>query len=122
MAQISVTELLSDPDFVDAISVISRVPSINSYGEQTFTETTLATIGSVQPANFKQVQKIPELMRVADISSFWFKGTIVASAPGLYSSILVFRGKRYQVKTVADWSNWGEGYTEGTCVAEVPAP
>lgn len=121
MANIDVSELLSDPDFVDPIQVITRTQRVDGLGQGTYFEKVLNTFGSVQPANFKTVNKLPEAMRVANVSSFFFKGEIIASDPGKYSSILVFRGKRYQVQTVADWSNYGNGYTEGTCVAEVPA-
>lgn len=121
MAQIDVSELMSDPDFVDPIQVVTRVPRVNSLGEVSFFESVLKSVGSVQPADFKVVQKLPDALRVANVSSFWFKGIIIASAPGKYSSILVFKGVRYQVQTVADWSNFGAGYCEGTCIAEVPA-
>jgi len=121
MAFIGVTELMSDPDFVDAMQVITRLPSINFLGENSLRESVLDTVGSIQPADFKTLQRLPEELRVADVSSFFFKGQIIATAPGKYSSILVFKGKRYQVQTVADYSNWGPGYTEGTCIAEVPS-
>lgn len=121
MAQLDVSELMSDPDFIDPIQIITRVPSVDSLGQNHFTETVLATVGSVQPASYRTVQKLPEAFRLANVSSFWVKGVIVASAPGKYSSVLVFRGASYQVQTVADWSNFGEGYCEGTCVAEVPS-
>lgn len=121
MAQINVTELLSDPDFVDVIQLVTRVPQVNSLGENVLTSSTVNSVGSVQPASGRAVNRLPEAMRVANVSSFWFKGTIVASAPGKYSSVLVFKGTRYQVQTVMDWTNWGEGWCEGTCIAEVPA-
>jgi hypothetical protein len=121
MANVDVSDLLSDPDFVDPIQVITRYETVNYLGEQSFAEQVLNTFGSVQPANYRTVQKLPEALRVANVSSFFFKGDIIASEPGKYSSILVFRGQRYQVQTVADWSNFGRGFTEGTCVAEVPA-
>lgn len=122
MAQIDVTELLSDPDFVDRILLVTRKPSINSLGENILEECSVETIGSVQPASGRVVQRLPDDLRVANISSFWFKGKIVASEPGKYSSILIFKGMRYQVQTVDDWTNWGAGWCEGTCVGEVPAP
>lgn len=121
MAQIDVSELVSDPDFTDAMQVISRVPTVNALGENTLVETTFDSFGSVQPASGRTIQRLPDALRVANVSSFWFKGAIVASAPGQYPSILTFRGVRYQVQLVFDWSNWGAGYTEGVCVAEVPA-
>lgn len=114
------TDLLSDPDFVDPVMLVSRQPFINSLGENTLREVSTNTIGSVQPATGKTLQRLPEALRVANVSSFWLKGTIIASEPGKYSSILIFKGKRYQVQTVFDWSNFGQGYTEGTCVAEFP--
>ena len=119
MANVDVSDLLSDPDFVDPIQVITRTPRTNSLGEASFSECVLNTYGSVQPADFKTVNKLPEALRVANVSSFFFKGEIVATAPGKYSSVLVFRGQRYQLQTVADYSNWGRGFTEGTCVAQV---
>lgn len=121
MADIDVSTLMSDPDFIDPIQVITRTPRNNSLGEVSFSESVLNTYGSVQPANNQAVQKLPELMRVGNLSSFYFKGEIVATAPGKYSSILVFQGQRYQVLTVEDWSNFGRGYTQGVCVAEVPS-
>lgn len=121
MAQIDVSELMDDPDFVDELTIITRTPWVDSFGMNRIGEMDFVTVGSVQPASFRTVQKLPEAMRVADMSSFWLKGQIIASAPGKYSSILVFRKKRYQVISVADWSNFGQGYTEGICVAEVPS-
>jgi len=122
MALIDVSDLLVDPDFVDEITLVSRVPTVNSMGENSLAETSLVSVGSVQPASGRTIQKLPDAMRVANVSSFWFKGTIVASAPGQYSSVLIFNGQRYQVQTVDNWSNFGEGFCEGTCVAEIPAP
>lgn len=121
MANVDVTNLLSDPDFVDKIEVITRTPKVNSQGENKLSEDCLATIGSVQPATGRALQRLPEALRLENMSSFWFKGRIVASDPGLYPSILVFKGRRYQVKNVFDWSNFGQGYTEGLCVAEAPS-
>jgi hypothetical protein len=121
MAQIDVSELLHDPDFVDKMTVITRTPIINSKGQNKLTECPFESVGSVQPASGRTISKLPDEFRVANVSSFWFKGKIIASAPGKYSSIIVFRGQRFQVQTVFDWTNFGAGWCEGTCTAEVPA-
>lgn len=121
MSRIDITELLTDPDFVDEMTVITRYPRVNSKGENLLNEKQVISVGSVQPASGKTVFKLPEEFRVANVSEFYFKGAIIATAPGKYSSIIVFKGQRFQVQTVADWTNWGAGWTEGTCVAEVPA-
>lgn len=124
MAQIDVSELMTDPDFVDAVTVITRVQSVDSSGVASYSESSLTTIGSVQPASYRTVQKLPESLRMEDLSSFWIKGPaaiLTTTASGGYPSILVFRGLRYQVRNVANWGNFGQGYAEGICVAEPPS-
>lgn len=121
MARIDVTELLSDPDFVDNVQIVSRQSSENTYGENVITESTRNLVGSVQPASGKALQRLPEALRVANVSSFWVKGEIVATADGKYPDLLVFKGKRYQVQFIFDWTNWGAGWTEGTCIVETPS-
>lgn len=121
MGQIDVSDILCDPDFTDKLCLIDRCTSVNGRGENVLAETKLDTIGSVQPASGKTIQRLPEALRVGNVSSFWMKGKITVSAPGKYTSIIVFKGRRYQIQMVFDWTNWGLGWCEGTCVAEVPS-
>jgi hypothetical protein len=122
MAQIDVTDLYHDPDFMDEIEIISRRPIVNLYGENDTQDVCRKSIGCVQPATGKAIQRLPEALRVANVSSFWINGPIEASRePGKYTDILVFRGRRYQVQIVFDWTNWGAGWSEGTCVGEAAA-
>ena len=97
------------------------MPQVNAHGENVLTECPVDTVGSVQPIDGDTIQRIPETMRQANMMSFFLKGKITVSEKGRYPDILVFCGKRFQVKVVFDWSNWGAGYSEGMCVAEVPA-
>lgn len=121
MALIDVTELLSDPDFIDPVSIVSRTPIINNFGENTLNETSIQTVGSVQPASGKALQRLPQDLQISDMSSFWVKAEIAVNEPGKYTDVLVFKSRRYQVVTVFQWSNWGAGYSEGLCVAEKPS-
>lgn len=121
MAQVDVTELFTDPDFVDVMSIADRVSFVDSLGQNVLTEKVTTSVGSVQPASGRAIQRLPEALRVANMTSFWFKGLIVASSPGKYTSQLVFKGQRYNVVTVFDWTNFGQGWCEGLCVAEAPA-
>lgn len=122
MAQLDVTELMTDPDFVDVMFQVSRKSATNSYGEIIITECRNKTVGSVQPADGKTVERLPEAERISNLMSFWINGTIVAAEPGKYTDILIFKGQRFQVKNVFDWTTWGRGWCEGLCVAEIPAP
>lgn len=121
MAQIDVSELLCDPDFVDKLILVQRRSTVNEMGENIITNQNFDTIGSVQPASGKTISRLPDEFRVANVSSFWIKGTITTDANGRYSDIIIFKCQRYTIQTVQDWSNYGQGYCEGTCVREVAA-
>jgi len=122
LAQLDVSDLLLDPVFIDPITLIHRTPTVNSYGENTLMENSVTTVGSVQPASTKQIQRLPEALRLADIRSFFIKAEIKSDGTSVYPDIIVFQGKRFQVQSVAPWLNYGSGWNEGICVAEVPAP
>lgn len=121
MAQIDVSELLADPDFVDPIQLVHRIPQVNSLGENKLTDSVVPTVGSVQPVSGKTLQRLPEALRLQNISSFWIRGEIPTTAAGKYASVIVFKGRRYNIQHVFDWTNWGAGWSEGVCIAEPPA-
>ena len=118
MGILSVEEVLSDPDFVDEMVLIHRKTTVNSFGENVLSECGLPTYGVIQPASGKTIQRLPDALRVANLKSFWVRGKIVADGNGQYTDILVHKGIRYQVQNIFDWANWGEGWSEGTCVQE----
>lgn len=123
MANVDVADLLVDPDFVDAMSMINRTPTLNSLGENVLVDAApVVSVGSIQPVSGQTMKKLPDGLQNENIRSFWFKGTIPTTGAGIYTAILTFRSARYQVRHVFDWTNFGQGWSEGVCVAEVPAP
>lgn len=122
MGLIDTTELLFDPDFVDALTLIRRVPSVDSFGQSSTTDTPFATIGSIQPITGKAAQRLPEELQFSDVRSFWIKATIQTDGSGIYPDLISWNGENYAIKIVFAWTNWGAGWCEGVCVREVPAP
>jgi hypothetical protein len=122
MALIDVSDLLVDPDFVDNLQVIRRTAAVNARGENVVSEpTTIATVGSIQPASAKQLQRLPEALRIADVRSFFINLPIVQDGSSNYPDVIVYGGKRFQVQTAAPWANYGAGWNEGICVAQEPS-
>lgn len=121
MAQIDITELLTDPDFVDPIVIISRFSLVNDFGENVLTESPFKSVGSVQPADSKTIERLPEALQSADVRSFWVKGEISSGGKNKYPDIIFFRGQRFQVQSAAPWLNWGAGWSHGVCVGEKPS-
>lgn len=121
MASIDITELLTDPDFVDRLTIINRASTVNDLGENVLTETPFQSVGSVQPADAKTIERLPEALQSGDVRSFWIKGEISSGGKNKYPDIILFHGKRFQVQTAAPWLNWGAGWSHGVCVDERPA-
>jgi len=122
MAQLDVSDLLLDPDFVDPTTIIRRTTSVNDYGENIVSEPQqINTICSVQPANFKQLQRLPEALRMADVRSFFIKIEILQDKTSAYPDIILFQNQRYEVQTSAPWLNYGGGWCEAIAVRQAPS-
>lgn len=118
---IDITDILADPDLVDPMSIVRRTPCVDSFGENKLTEQSFQTYGSIQSVSGKTLLRLPEAFRVMNVMSFWVKGQIISDGKNRYPDLLIFRGSRFAVQMVFDWTNWGDGWCEGTCVREVPA-
>lgn len=120
MALIDVGFLLVDPDFIDKVTLIKRSSIINVYGEMSLIETATEIFASVQ--NSKGGEKLDRFVdsaRLSDDIEVFYKGVLQAESPGGYADIILWKGKRYQVKLVAeDYINFGEGFTKAICFLE----
>jgi hypothetical protein len=117
---IDVSDILADPEFVDEIVIVHRTPEVNDFGENELKECGVNTVGCVQPVSGSTLQRMPEAFRVANVKSFWVRGKIISDARHKYPDILISKGVRYAVQMIFDWTNWGDGWSEGTCVQERP--
>jgi hypothetical protein len=122
MGQIDITDLLCDPDFVDPVGIVHRRARVNDLGNnEVCAAECISTIGSVQPASGKTLMRLPEEFRVVGVFSFWVKGKIVSDGKCQYPDLLQFHGQDYEVQVIFDWTNWGAGWCEGTCVRKKAA-
>lgn len=121
MALIDVSELLLDPDFISSLTLIHRTATVDDFGQTVLTEKTFDTVGSVQPASNREMQRLPEALRTSDIRVFYIKSEIQSDGDDQYPDIILFQGFRYQVKSIESWLNYGQGWNMGTCVREKPA-
>ena len=118
---IDVSDILNDPEFVQPLTLIQRKENVDNYGKNTLSETPKCTHGCVQPISGKTLARIPEALRVANVQEFWIREKIITDARSKYPDVIVKNGIRYAVQVVFDWSDWGHGWNQGTCVQEVPA-
>ena len=65
MALIDVSQLLTDPDFVNSFIVLRSVQGVDDHGRTTESQVQLAATGSVQPAGKRTYEMFPEAARVS---------------------------------------------------------
>ena len=121
MANIDVTELMTDPDFLSAITLIRRTAAVGSDGENTITDSASVTVRMVvQPGAGDMLERLPESVRNKEFISIWYKNQIIngAATAGNYADVLVWGGKRYIVEHVEPFGNWGRGYWAGVAGLE----
>lgn len=118
MAQIDVSDLLLDPDFIDNLTLIHRTASVSSSGHTVLVESSQVTVGSVQPANGQQIMRLPEALQSSDVRAFYIKAVIQSDGSAQYPDVILFQGGRYLIKQVEQWLNFGAGWNMGICVRE----
>lgn len=119
MALIDVSDLLRDPDFTNVVTLIRRSVSINTHGENVMTESACNIVVSVQGLNSEDIVKLPEGARLSDVITVYYRGDLQPESKGGYSDIIVWQGRRYQVKTIDEnFINFGAGFTRAICVME----
>lgn len=118
MAQIDVSDLLLDPDLADSVTLIRRSAATNGFGEGELTETATPETMVVQGAEGEVLERMPQGARLKDIITVFFRGELHAEADDGYADVIVWNGRRYQVKNVTDYSNFGAGFTSAECLLE----
>jgi hypothetical protein len=113
MALIDVTELLSDPDFVDEFAFARRT-QVMVNGRVTFTTQDSTALGSVQINAPEVLDRFPDAGRPDHWIRIYTLTRMVAQdeAAGTYGDLVAWQGRTYQVKAVDDWSNYGAGYVK----------
>ena len=114
MPLLDVTDILSDPDFADTITVIRTVQVISSGGiaSDGNTQTFPSVQAVVQPDKGRSIQRLAEGARVTDAIKIYTTFVLTAGSGPTEADAVVWNGGTYVVVNVRDWSRFGAGYVE----------
>lgn len=118
MALIDVSELLVDPDFVDDFTVIRAVESVGDNGRATFSPSSSTAIGCVQPSAPSSLRLLPETTRVEGAIDIWTKTHLQVNDGKRAADTVIWNKRSYLVANTRDWSQYGEGYINATCILQ----
>lgn len=113
MALIDVSELLTDPDFVDPFTIARRT-QVMVNGRATFTTAVTDGSGSVQINAPEVLDRFPDAGRPDHWIRIYTLTRLIAQdeTAGTYGDVITWRSRTYQVKAVDDWGNYGVGYVK----------
>lgn len=116
MANLDVSDLLSDPDFADRGIICER--SIQTIGEDGMAENSLTMIkftGVVTPDMGDVLERLDEGERIKGRITIHSQFPLRDGAEGGSADIVVWKDKRYTVTKVSDLTNFGRGFTRASC-------
>lgn len=118
MPDLDVSDILLDPDFCEALTIIRRAITLVKGRQQTTPQT-------ISPAPFGVVTSLSgELIRVADQQNM--PTTIVVHTPfrlrgvsvGFEPDLVVWNGDNYVATAVDNYSHFGGGFIAATCTSQ----
>jgi hypothetical protein len=119
VADIDITELLSDPDFTDQLQLIKRTETIGDDGRTILAEAASTITVVVQAPEASILIRYPDLAEYNSKVCIWYRGELSVAGEGTYADMIVWRNRRWQAwRIVEDYMNWGAGWTMAIFVAE----
>lgn len=118
MAFIDVSEIVNDPDFQDTITITRRAQTINDYGENVLVPVISTMLAVVQAGNGETLERNPGYSVMTDWITIYAQFDFKTDGEGFYADLIGWSGRNYQVKTVTDFINWGNGYSRADCLIQ----
>jgi hypothetical protein len=116
MARLDVTDILTDPDFMDAGLVCERsLQVVGNNGVAVNTTKTTKFIGVVTSDSGDILERMPGVERIKGSISIHTKFLLNDGAPGQTADVVRWRGRRYTVSNVNDYSHFGRGFIVANC-------
>lgn len=116
MARLDVTEILTDPDFVDRGLICERsIQSVGTDGLAVNTTKSIKFMGVVTSDSGDILERMPGVERIKGSITIHSKFRLNDGAPGQTADVVQWQGRRYTVSNVNDYSHFGRGFVTATC-------
>lgn len=115
MALLNVSGILTDPRFASSFDVERSVKATGDDGRtKTRTETFPGLVGSVQPADGTQLQRLPDGSNLQGAIAIFTRNRLTNGDRFTFidADTVLWKGHRYTVLSIKDWTNYGAGHVE----------
>lgn len=116
MPLLDVSEILTDPDFVDtALSVTRNTQVVGSNGIAVNTPVTTPFSGVVTNDDGDIMLRQADGTFVNGSIMIHTRFPLTSGMAGIDADIVTWRGRRFTVINVADWTTYGLGFVRASC-------
>lgn len=111
MPLLDVTEILSDPDFADTITVTRAVETTDGHGRAQTTTQAFPNIVAVVTAGQGDVLKyFPEMANISGAVLIHTTFRLTSTSETTQADTVTWQGRDYQITDLNDWSTFGAGF------------
>lgn len=122
MPLIDVSDLLVDPDFCEPVTIYRRVQSVDTHGRSIISETSQTILAVVTAASANTLNRAPEGTRIEGAITVHSITPLAVATGSRDADELVWKGNRYVVTMLGDYSHYGQGFTVATCTLKPLSP
>ncbi len=115
MAFLDVTDVVLDPDFMDSIVYERNTVTVGSNGLATQTTATGTFLGVVTSNTGDILERLADSERIKGSITIHSMFTLNDGSTGTTADIVLWKGRRYTVSNVNDYSHFGRGFVAATC-------
>lgn len=119
MADVDVSELLNDPDFVDTFVVMRNPATVDATGrlQQPAKPVQTSVFGVVQPASGRTLSVYPDLTNVGAVVEVWTTFGLQVASDKNQPDHIIWDGNTYVVNHVDKWTNFS-GFVHAVCTMQ----
>ena len=118
MALLDVSEVLSDPLFTTAVTLVRSEEYVNDLGEATWRDAEAREVSAVVTSDTKTIERLPDALRRAGTILVRFLVDDFEAFEARGYDAVIWRGRRFVVKDAADYSHFGRGFVRMVCWPE----
>ena len=110
MAQISVIELLTDPDFCDLVTIIRSTETVGDDGVAVYTTQTVQVMASIQANSGDTLMMLPDASRTEGTWEIITTYPLATATDTTKADTVIWRGVEHVVTSIGRFGNFAGGF------------
>ena len=120
MSLLDVSEVISDENFTEPAHWVQRRVVVGADGVGVYTQTTTDIMVIPTSGDGSTLDRRRDAGVVEHRQRFYTSAALSPGVKGEDADRILWRGRYYQVSSVADWLGWGQGFVSAACTLLPP--